>query len=504
MKKGIALATALLSTVTLASAAEGPALPRSSPEAQGISSSTLLAFVNALEEKIDAVHSVMVLRHGHVVGEGFWSPYAKDDPHMLYSLSKSFTSTAVGLAAAEGKLSIDDTVLQYFPEDAPAEPSANLKGMRIRDLLAMSTGQHADDMQKFSFTNGEGRLTKAFLGLPVAHKPGTLFWYNTPATYMLSAVVHKATGQDLMDYLRPRLFEPLGIANPTWEKSRDGISVGGFGLKIRTQDIAHFGQLFLQKGQWQGKELVPAAWIAAATSRQASNGSSPTSDWDQGYGYQFWRCRHGLYRGDGAFGQFCIVMPEQDVVVAITSGTRDLQGVMNVVWDHILGGVKTGALPADEAAKATLDKKLAGLVLKTQEGRPTSPKAAKVSGRTWTFPANDEKVESVRLDFGRDGATIVVTSAGKPAQAACGFQTWKRGGVLPGYDGQPQAVAGSGAWTDDETYTARLYFHETPYRQTATFRFAGDALVLDREQNVAIGDAPTKPPTLVGRLVTKR
>jgi CubicO group peptidase (beta-lactamase class C family) len=180
---------------------------------------------------------------------------------------------------------------------------------------------------------GDERLTRAFLALPVAHKPGTHFLYNTPATYMLSAILQKATGTDLMDYLRPRLFEPLGIRNPSWEKSRDGITLGGYGLKVTTEDIARFGQLYLRKGQWRGKPLVPAAWVAVATARQTSNGSSPTSDWEQGYGYQFWRCRHGAYRGDGAFGQFCIVMPEQDTVVAITSGTRDLQGVLDLVWN---------------------------------------------------------------------------------------------------------------------------------------------------------------------------
>ena len=363
------LALALLAGLPVASAVDRPAanLPRSSPEAQGISSSALLAFVNAAEAKIDALHSFMVVRHGHVVAEGWWSPYQKDDPHMLFSLSKSFTSTGLGLAAAEGRLTIDDPVLPYFPDDAPADPSANLKAMRVRDLLAMSTGHHADDLQKFSFAGNE-RLTKAFLALPVAHKPGTHFLYNTPATYMLSAILQKATGTDLMDYLRPRLFEPLGIRNPSWEKSRDGITLGGYGLKVTTEDIARFGQLYLRKGRWRGKPLVPAAWVAAATARQASNGSSPTSDWDQGYGYQFWRCRHGAYRGDGAFGQFCIVMPEQDTVVAITSGTRDLQGVLDLVWEHILGPMKAVPLAPDGAGRARLSRKLAGVTLALKRG----------------------------------------------------------------------------------------------------------------------------------------
>ena len=494
------LALALLAGLPVASAVDRPAanLPRSSPEAQGISSSALLAFVDAAEAKIDALHSFMVVRHGHVVAEGWWSPYQKDDPHMLFSLSKSFTSTGLGLAAAEGRLTIDDPVLPYFPDDAPADPSANLKAMRVRDLLAMSTGHHADDLQKFSFAGNE-RLTKAFLALPVAHKPGTHFLYNTPATYMLSAILQKATGTDLMDYLRPRLFEPLGIRNPSWEKSRDGITLGGYGLKVTTEDIARFGQLYLRKGRWRGKPLVPATWVAAATARQTSNGSSPTSDWDQGYGYQFWRCRHGAYRGDGAFGQFCIVMPEQDTVVAITSGTRDLQGVLDLVWERLLGPMKAAPLAPDGAGCARLGRKLAGLTLAPQAGRPSSALAASVSGRTYVFPANDEKIETARVEFNGDAATIILTVGGHEGRVPCGAGSWRRGGTLPGADGIDQPVAASGAWTADDTYTARLYLNETPFRVTATLKFADDRLVLDREYNVALGDAPTRRPPLVGQ-----
>jgi CubicO group peptidase (beta-lactamase class C family) len=494
-------AVALLLWLPLVAAEVPPAagLPRSSPEAQGIPSSALLAFVNAGEAKIDALHSFMVVRHGHVVAEGWWSPYRKDDPHMLFSLSKSFTSTGIGLAATEGRLTIDDPVLAYFPEDAPAEPSANLKAMRVRDLLAMSTGHHTDDLQKFSFVGSE-RLTRAFLALPVAHKPGTHFLYNTPATYMLSAILQKATGTDLMDYLRPRLFEPLGIRNPSWEKSRDGITLGGYGLKVTTEDIARFGQLYLRKGEWGGKQLVPAAWIAAATARQTSNGSNPTSDWDQGYGYQFWRCRHGVYRGDGAFGQFCVVMPAQDAVVAITSGTRDLQSVLDLVWEHILGPMKGAPLAADAAARAELDRKLAALTLAPQPGRPSSALAASVSGKTYVFPANDEKVEAVGVEFGGDAATIVMRVGGREGRVPCGAGAWRREGALPGADGIDQPVAASGAWTADDTFTARLYLYETPFRVTAAFRFADDRLVLDREYNVALGDAPTRRPRLAGRI----
>src|SRR5207244_5422812 len=170
----------------------------------------------------------------------------------------------------------------------------------------------------------------------------------------LSAIVQKVTGMTVLDYLKPRLFEPLGIEHPTWEASPQGITAGGYGLSIRTEDIARFGQLYLQKGKWQEKQLVPESWVEAATARQTSNGSNPKSDWDQGYGYQFWRCRNGAYRGDGAFGQYCIVMPEQDAVIVITSGLRDMQAVLNLVWETLLPGMSKKTLPADKANRAKL------------------------------------------------------------------------------------------------------------------------------------------------------
>src|SRR3954463_7671168 len=178
---------------------------------------------------------------------------------------------------------------------------------------------------------------------------------------MPSAAVQKRTGQPVLDYLKPRLFDPLGIEHPTWETSPQGVSLGGYGLSIRTEDIARFGQLYLQKGKWEGKQLVPEAWVEAATARQTSNGSNPKSDWDQGYGYQFWRSRNGAYRGDGAFGQYCVVLPDQDAVIAITSGVRDMQAVLNLVWDKLLPALKSSTLPTDEESQKRLERTLKGL-----------------------------------------------------------------------------------------------------------------------------------------------
>ncbi len=469
--------------------------PRSTPEAQGISSSAILEFVQQAEERLDALHSFMLVRHGQVVAEGWWAPYAADEPHMMFSLSKSFTSTAVGLAISEGKLSLDDPVLRFFPDEAPDAPGDNLKALRIRDLLTMSTGHHEDAIRGFPY-DAEDSVVKRFLALPVAHKPGTFFLYNTPASYMLSAIVQKVTGQTVLDYLRPRLFEPLGIVNPTWEASKQGISMGGFGLSVRTEDIARFGQLYLQKGRWQGRQLVPEAWVEAATARQMSNGSSPASDWEQGYGYQFWRSRHGFYRGDGAHGQFCIVMPQYDAVVAITSGTRDMASVMNLVWDRIVPAMQDAPLPADPAAQQALTTKLASLTLRPQAGQPMSASARGHVGTRYTFGENPQSIEAITLQSSdTNGETrFVVRIKGVEQQIAAAPGAWRKGSIT--IDGVAEPVAASGGWTSGDTYTLRVSRYRTPFATTYTMRFDGDRLVLDTEQNV--GAADTRTAHMVG------
>jgi CubicO group peptidase (beta-lactamase class C family) len=468
-------------------------LPRSSPESQGVSASAILDFVQAADEQVDAMNSFMLVRHGKVVAEGWWTPYSAETRHVLYSLSKSFTSTAVGLAVSEGRMSINDLVTKFFPEEIPADGSANLKSMRVRDLLCMSTGHQVEP--RLTETN-QLTWTASFLAQPVPFKPGTHFLYNTPATYMQSAIVQKVTGQTVLDYLRPRLFEPLGIEDPTWDTSPQGISLGGYGLSIRTEDIAKFGQLFLQKGQWHGKHLVPAAWVSMATSRQTSNGSNPNSDWDQGYGYQFWRCRNGCYRGDGAFGQYCIVMPDKDVVVAITSGTRDMQLVLNLVWEKLFPALVAGPLPADEMADAKLKMKLANLSLRTPDGSATSSMTSRVSGRKFIFPSNEQKLESVGMETSSSGEVrLVYGVSGAEYRVPCGHRAWQKGLMAYGRLAE-QSVAGSGAWTSEDTYTARLSFYEGPPYVTVTLKFAGDDLVYNAEYNVAFG--PTKQPELKG------
>jgi CubicO group peptidase (beta-lactamase class C family) len=197
---------------------------------------------------------------------------------------------------------------------------------------------------------------KTFLAHPVEHQPGSFFRYNTPATFMQSAIVQKVTGQTVVEYLQSRLLDPLGIQPPRWDANPQGISLGGYGLYLTTEDIAKFGQLYLQKGTWENQQLIPREWIEQATSKQVSNGQNATSDWNQGYGFQFWRCRHNAYRGDGKDGQFCVVLPDQDAVVVMTANTANMQSQLNLVWDHLLDGFKNGELPEDSKSRGILEK----------------------------------------------------------------------------------------------------------------------------------------------------
>lgn len=335
-------------------------LPRSTPEEQGISSKSVLKFVEAADQ-INTLHSFMLVRHGKVIAEAWWKPESSDKPHVLHSLSKSFTSTAVGLAIEEGKLKLDDHVIKFFPDATPENPSDNLKAVTVRDLLTM-TGGHDTEPKA-----GKGGFkVKTFLAHPFIHKPGTHFQYNTMGTYTLSAIVTKVTGQTELDYLTPRLFEPLGIETPRWDASSEGYNLGGTGLYLRTEDIAKFGQLYLQKGKWNGRQLIPAQWVEQATRKQVPNDNEGHSkmgpDWTQGYCFQFWRCTHNAYRGDGAAGQLCVVMPDKDAVVAVTAETGCMQGELNAIWDNLYPAFQSKPLPTDAAAQEQLKQQEANLI----------------------------------------------------------------------------------------------------------------------------------------------
>lgn len=471
--------------------------PRETPESQGVSSAAILDFIKETEETIHDLHSFMLLRHGAVVAEGWWAPYAANLPHMLFSLSKSYTSTAIGFAVEEGLLTVDDPVISFFPDDLPKEISKNLAAMKIRHLLSMSTG-HTEDTTGALYQRRDGNWVKAFLARPVKKKPGTFFLYNTGATYMLSAILQKVTGMKLIDYLQPRLFEPLGIQGAEWEVCPRGINTGGFGLSVKTEDIARLGQLYLQKGMWQGKQIIPAAWIEEASSKQIDNGDCrPDSDWVQGYGYQFWRCRNNAYRGDGAFGQYCIVMPDQDAVLAITGGLSDMQAVLNLVWKHLLPAMHPTALPEVPDAQKQLAGKISSLFYAPPQAGSTSDLAKGISGKKILFAANEAKIRWVKFAFKKNSCTFTCQNNKKTHKIICGNGKWMLGETTFPY-GKPGKVAASGTWTAPGTYEMTLRFFETPFVLTIRCTFEEERVLMNIKENVSFG--PTDHPDLIGKI----
>lgn len=478
-------------------ASRGHSLPRGTPEAEGVDSTGLLALVNAFEQQVDAVHSVMIVRHGKVVAEGSWAPYDAREPHLLYSLTKSFTSSAVGFAAQEGLLHVNDTVLSHFAEIAPDNPSENMKKMRIRDLLRMATG-HQDDSMEMLRAGKSKQWTRTFLRTDVPHRPGTHFRYNSGASYMLAAIVQKVSGQTLEQYLQPRLFAPLGITQKFWGLSEEGVNMAAGGLMISTEAIAKFGQLYLQAGAWNGQQLLAPTWVQAATSLQIATGSDPNSNWDHGYGYHFWRNKVHGYRADGAQGQFSIVLPYYDTVVAITSGTSDMAAVMDTVWENLIPALTARRLPANPAGVAALRQKLGTLSLAVQTGSGSSAIAAEVSGKSYQFSENDQGLKSAKL-VSQDGQlSIVLEDHDGTHTIACGMGKWLRGRT--GYkkhissvmDVSEQGIAASCGWTQPNVLTAQLCFDQTPYTLHTRWQFSGKQLFIDMKHNLRWGKKDRK------------
>lgn len=297
------------------------------------------------------LHSMMIVNDGKVVYEAWRNGADAESKHVLNSVSKTFTSIAVGMAVAEGKLAIDEKLVDIFPEYAPETVSENLAAMDVRSLLTMTCGHatdHTREMRELAADNADFNWVRTFMSFPVEYRPGMIYCYNSVGTLMLSAIVQKRTGQNLVEYLLTRLFEPLGIRDVTWETVGDDICCGGWGLYLSTEDLAKTGQLLLQEGSWCGKQLLPAEWVAEMSKMQVESSpaginlvqlaesTAPVSpDWIQGYGYQMWMCRHNAFRADGAGGQYILVIPELNSVLAMTARTDSMQEELNLVWRYI-------------------------------------------------------------------------------------------------------------------------------------------------------------------------
>ncbi len=473
-------------------------LPRSTPAAQGVNAASIINFLDALDRNGHEMHSLMIVRRGSVVAAGWWAPHRADAPHVMFSVSKSFTSTAAGFAVAEGLLSVDDKVASFFPDKLPENPPDNLMAMTVRDLLTMSAGERTVDIAWRAKEIDD--WVGAFLACPFEDKPGTRFAYNSGSTYMVSAIVQKVTGEKIVDYLKPRLFDPLGIPQPNWDTCPRGVNTGGWGLYATTETIAKFGLTYLNGGAFQGKQVIPKEWVDAATSRQIANGDDANNDGNQGYGYQIWRGRHNTYRADGMYGQFSVVIPDLDMVVATTGAIKDMGDVLGLMWEHLLPAVKEGG-SAGFAEQALLENKLGSLTLAIPTGEFRSDAESRAFGREFKFSPNDELIDSVM--FAADGNDIVIKFAADHAKHViqAGRKTWADG--ITGLTFRAQEpfqklaeyrIGAAAAWNGNEL-TVRIVYIETPYSIFLNFTFADGNAALEISQNVAPNGIERKPLT---------
>jgi hypothetical protein len=322
---------------------------------------------------------------------------------------------------------------------------------------------------------------------------------------MLSTIVQKTTGVKLIEYLQPRLFEPLGIENATWLESPKGIAVGGYGLSIKTEDLARFGQLYLQKGRWDQHQILPEAWVEASTSLQISNGNrAAQNDSAQGYGYQFWLSRHNAYRASGVFGQYCIVMPEQDVVIAITGGIDEFddQKVLDLIWEWLLPAMSMDPLTEDTISQDALTKKLTSLALLPVPGQAKSPIASQVSGQTYFVDDNELNIETIILNFNKAGRTVSMKTAAGEETILCGNAAWKQEHTtlfndLRWFSNEPTPIVASGAWTAEDNFMMVVRLYETPFVYSLVYCFVGMEMMVEIQINVSLDFS--KPLLLTAR-----
>ena len=417
-------------------------LPRTSPSEQGVDARGVDAFLDVVEALPGVeLHGLQVLRHGAVVAEGWWAPYGPERPHLLYSVSKSFTATALGFAVAEGLVDLDAPVLSYFPElDADVTDERSRRTL-VRHVAAMASGHREETLQR-ALQDPSGDVVRGFLRLPPEAEPGTLFCYNQPCTYSLAAIVQRASGQGLVEYLRPRLLDPLGVGEVGWVRDGSGREIGFSGLHATTEDVAALGQLHLAGGLWAGERLLSGEWVEEATRSHADTSEHPNADWQLGYGFQFWRSRHG-YRADGAYGQFALVLPEQDAVVAITSQSTDTQALLEAVWKHLLPALSDPRLPADAAQREqALRERLAAAQLEPVPDAGGDLPQGEFRPALGSEPAS---LSALRVE----GEEVVLVDSGEELRLAVGRGRWAGTG--------PLAVSGSPSRLD-------VVFAETPHR----------------------------------------
>lgn len=463
-------------------------LERTSLEKANIKKEGIDQFLKAIEKRGIELHDLLLVRGDKVCYEASWFPYKKEDLHMLYSLSKAFTAIGIGFAVQEGLFSTEDTVCSFFDVELPEHLSEKIKRMKIEHLLTMSTGQEMEPpILNFEF---EGNWVQKFLEIEPTYEPGTHFFYDTTATYVLSAILTKVTGEKLVDYLKPRFLEPLGITEYAWDESPQGNSLGGIGFNVTIETIAKLGIFLKQQGAWQGKQLLNAAWVKKMTSKRINSAGGDVYDdgdnWGYGYGYQIWQCiPEGVYRGDGAYGQLVIVAPKENLVIATLTGTDDMGGLMDEMWKYLL----PACLPVDNA-KITSD---VSLKEEFQVLYPQGEKKSSFSIRgVYAFDKNEENVEKLQIEEETEGVLKITCffTGGKSRTLLYGHEHWcenriagvKYASYYTCGDICTANTAGAYAWKNDQL-CLKLCYLNGPLGVTAEFSFEENSIKIQANKH---------------------
>lgn len=450
-------------------------LPRSTPEEQGVPSKALVALFDSLHAlPLTDMHAVVVMRHGKVIGEMYPKPYAPEYRHTMYSCSKTFVGIAVGLAIKDNRLRLDDRVAAIFPELLPDSVSKDLADMTVRHLLTMASGVKPD----WNMRSRGKEWIRTFLSKPV-EAPGTKYAYDSMVSYMLAAVVQKVTGKKLTEYLQERVFTPMNVTEWAWEESPEGVNTGGWGVHIQPESLAKFGQLILNEGRWEGKQLVPAEWIREMCKKHRETGREV-------YGYHIWHCggHDGAVRADGALGQYVISVLDKDMVVVMTEATlgngRDQR---RLIWDVLLPHIQDEPLPANKKDYQKLLKKQDGYKLAEVKGKASSAFASNWENKTIELGKNTFGWKSLKLNFGKKQVTMTVTeTSGKSYELPFGYQQWMTTAfdayppysITPvdrfkGLEG-PYYASGSYAWISKEELQLKVHYVNWVSALEMTFR----------------------------------
>ncbi len=431
--------------------------PKATPEELGIPSGAVIELLEAVRREGVDLNSIQILRHGRRCVEAYYAPYGPDDAHVCFSFTKSVVSTAIGMLVGEGRISLDDKVLSFFPEDAPEDPCENLREMNVRHLLTMTCGHEREPRTM------DENWVKAFLAHPVPRKPGTFFVYNSRGSYMLASIVRKVTGLNFTEYLKPRLFDKMGIEGYSCTKCPRGTENGGGGLSMRPGDMAKIAQLWLNRGVWEGETLLDPAYIDDATSVHIvqAEGWNPVQypgmeDYFSGYGYQVWRNTvPGSYRFDGMYGQLAMILPKYDMVILTTSATLRIYKILNTVWRMLIPALEAEAIPEDPDAQSRLGAYLASLSVPWTENGDRQPESeSKLSGRRILLPNNDLAIlpgflsrgglTDITLTFGDKTAVFAYTQNGVKETAELGLDGTRVRSRIAGAE-----TAGTLNWEDE-------------------------------------------------------